>query len=67
MALFTLTEALSARWNEGVIDNNGTCCIRVSKTKPREKGMKSVLFSVMAGKMPLCNDKLMPLKRKMKN
>lgn len=64
--LFTLTEALTAQWNEGVFDNSGTCGIRVLKIKPREKVMKIVLFSIVAGKMPLFNDKLMSLERKIK-
>lgn len=56
-------EALTVQWKERVVDNNGTC-IRILKTKPKEKGMIRVLFSAVEMMMPLCNDRLMSLKRK---
>ena len=56
-------ETLTVQLKERVVDNNATC-IRILKTKPKEKGMISVLFSAVEMMMPLCNDRLMSLRGK---
>lgn len=68
--LFTLAEALTAQWKTGVL----TTVALVLGPRKQNKGMKSVVcvfllfvcFLVNV-KMPLCNDRLVSSKRKIKN
>lgn len=70
--LFTLAEALTAQWKDRCFDNSGTCT-RASKTKQGYEKCCVCFFCclfvcfLVNVKMPLCNDRLVSSKRKIKN